>query len=36
MNKSKIIKQIVKLLRNASAVQCDIVLTFVRHMLNAL
>ena len=34
MNKSKIIAQLLVLLQNASAEQCDIVLTFVEHMTN--
>ena len=32
MNKSKIIAQLLVLLQDASAEQCDIVLTFVEHM----
>ena len=32
MDKSKIIAQLFALLKDASAVQCDLVLTFVEHM----
>lgn len=34
MNKSKVIAQLLALLQDASAEQCDIVLTFVEHMTN--
>lgn len=32
MDKNKIIAQLFALLKNASAVQCDLVLTYVEHM----
>lgn len=35
MDKEKIIEQIVKLLQSASAVQCSLALTFVKHMVSA-
>lgn len=34
MDKSKIIAQLLALLQDASAEQCDLVLTFVEHMTN--
>ncbi len=34
MEKNKIIAQLLALLQDASAEQCDIVLTFVEHMTN--
>lgn len=34
MDKSQIIQQITTLLKTATAVQCDLVLTFVKRMLN--
>lgn len=34
MNKNKIIAQLFALLKDASAEQCDLVLTFVEHMTN--
>lgn len=34
MDKKKIIEQITSLLQNASVVQCDLVLTFIKHLLN--
>lgn len=32
MDKNKIIAQLFALLKDASAVQCDLVLTFIKHM----
>lgn len=35
MDKEKIIERIANLLQSASAVQCNIALTFIEHMVNA-